>query len=46
MVYGRRHVVMEQVKVELGSVTYSKHFELTYVSGTQKMHPFLMTIVM
>ena len=32
---------MEQVKVELGSVTYSKHFELTYVSGMQKIHPFL-----
>ena len=32
---------MEQVNhiVELGSVTYSKHFELTYVSGTQKIHP-------
>ena len=32
---------MEQVKVELGFVTYSKHFELTYVSGMQKIHPFL-----
>ena len=29
---------MEQVKVELGSVTYSEHFELTYVSGTQMIH--------
>ena len=31
---------MEQVNhmVELGSVTYSEHFELTFVSGTQKTH--------
>ena len=29
---------MEEVKVETGFVSYSKHFELTFVSGTQKTH--------
>ena len=29
---------MEEVKVELGSVTYSEHFELTFVSGAQKVY--------
>ena len=40
VIYGRRGLTMEQVDrlIEPGSVSYSKHFELTFVSGTQRTH--------